>query len=189
MKKIALVATVATLSTAALSTTAMAADLQGLYVQGDIGVSKLEAKDEGKLKDNNTGVRIAAGMDTGALRYQADYSHFGKIKGAGEEGDYEFKTQSLGGSVIYDFDTQSAFTPYAGVRVGVNRLKVSADNHVDGFYSASKTQVGAGVLAGVQYQFTPALAVNAGVEYNHLGKIDSIKVNQYGATIGLRYSF
>ncbi|EJS84624.1 opacity family porin, partial [Pasteurella multocida] len=28
-----------------------------------------------------------------------------------------------------------------------------------------------------------------GIEYNRLGKIDGVKVNQYGAKVGLRYDF
>lgn len=55
--------------------------------------------------------------------------------------------------------------------------------------SYKKTKVGAGVLAGVQYAVSPQLAVDAGVEYNYLGKLEDVKVNQYGAKLGLRYNF
>ncbi|MGL4051313.1 opacity family porin, partial [Pasteurella multocida] len=33
------------------------------------------------------------------------------------------------------------------------------------------------------------VSLNAGIEYNRLGKIDGVKVNQYGAKVGLRYDF
>ncbi|UTO04551.1 opacity family porin [Moraxella sp. FZLJ2107] len=203
MKKIVLATAIAALSTAASAQ---------YYVQGDVGYSKLEAKADGvKTKDNATSYGIAVGTDTGNVRYQADYTNFGKIEEKGSEGtagvvgydewEATLKAQSLGLSAIYDFQTVSGFTPYAGVRVGINQLKLD-DNYStytimpDGTYttlsgneSFKKTQVGAGVLAGVQYAINPQLAVDAGVEYNYLGKVEDIKLNQYGAKVGLRYNF
>lgn len=206
MKKLLLATLLAGTSTLAMANTA------GLYVQGNIGVSKLEAKADGeKFKDNNTGYTIAVGKDAGAVRYQADYTNFGKIEESGSDGvagvagydewDSVLKAQSLGVSAIYDFQTVSGFTPYAGVRVGVNQLKFEEDvrystidlNGAYTVYSANesykKTKVGAGVLAGVQYAINPQLAVDAGVEYNYLGKLEDTKLNQYGAKVGLRYNF
>lgn len=110
------------------------------------------------------------------------------------------KTQSIGLSAIYDFQTVSGFTPYAGVRLGINQLKyeenVKYSTIINGAYtvgsesySSKDTKVGAGVLAGVQYAINPQLAVDVAAEYNHLGKVDDIKFNQYGAKVGLRYNF
>lgn len=207
MKKLLLATLLASTSTLAMAQIGT----DGLYVQGNVGVSKLEAKVDGeKLKDNNTGYTIAVGKDTGAVRYQADYTNFGKIEESGSDGvpgvagydEWEgaLKAQSLGVSAIYDFQTVSGFTPYAGVRVGVNQLKfeenVRYSTILNGAYtvfsandSYKKTKVGAGVLAGVQYAVSPQLAVDAGVEYNYLGKLEDVKVNQYGAKLGLRYNF
>lgn len=206
MKKLLLVAMLASTSTLALANAGT-----GFYVQGNIGTSKLEAKIDGeKLKDNNAGYTVAFGKDTGLVRYQADYTSFGKIKENGSEGErgaigYDewattLKAQSLGVSAIYDFQTMAGLTPYAGMRAGINQLKYDHHNvsisimngglvNINDNESAKKTQVGVGVLAGVQYAFSPTLAMDAGVEYNYLGKIDEFKVNQYGIKIGLRYSF
>lgn len=206
MKKLLLATLLAGTSTFAM------ANVSDLYVQGNIGVSKLEAKEDGdKFKDNNTGYTIAVGKDTGAVRYQADYTNFGKIKENGSEGesgtaDYSewtatLKAQSLGVSAIYDFQTVSGFTPYAGVRVGINQLNFKAHDvsttvasdgaleNISSSESVKKTKVGAGVLAGVQYAINPQFAVDAGVEYNYLGKFEDTKVSQYGAKVGLRYNF
>lgn len=210
MKKLLLAALLTSTSTLAMAQIST----DGLYIQGNVGVSKLEAKVDGKkLKDNGTGYTVAVGKDMGAVRYQADYTNFGKIKENGSDGErgtasYEewkgtMKAQSLGLSAIYDFNTTAGLTPYAGVRVGVNQLK--ADYHdvstaisatgqltdITDNSSVKKTKVDAGVLAGVQYAFNPQMALDVGVEYNHLGKVKvyDTKMNQYGAKVGLRYNF
>lgn len=200
------------LATLLVGTSSLAMANTGLYVQGSVGASKLEAKIDGeKFKDNGTGYSVALGKDTGAVRYQADYTNFGKIKENGSNGErgtasYEewtgtIKAQSLGLSAIYDFNTTAGLTPYAGVRVGMNQLK--ADYHdvstaisatgelidITDNSSVKKTKVGAGVLAGVQYAFNPQMALDVGVEYNHLGKVDDTKMSQYGAKVGIRYNF
>lgn len=204
MKKLLLATVLAGTSTLAFAKI----DTSNLYVQGNVGVSKLEVKEDGeKFKDNNAGFSIAVGKDTGAIRYQADYTNFGKVEesftnGTSNTAGYEewtatLKTQSLGLSAIYDFQTTANLTPYAGVRVGINQLKIESDGsyldsqlapvyHND---SEKKTKVGAGVLAGVQYAINPQFAVDAGVEYNYLGKVEDTKVSQYGAKVGLRYNF
>lgn len=198
MKKLLLATLLAGTSSLAFANTFT----QDLYVQGSVGASKLEVKFDGeKAKDNNAGFQIAVGKDTGAVRYQADYTNFGKIE---ERVDYapdnydhtEFKVQSLGASAIYDFQTVSGFTPYAGIRLGVNQLEVEWNDSItpNGVVvtdsgSEKKTKVGIGALAGVQYAINQNLALDAGVEYNHLGKVEDVKFNQYGAKVGLRYNF
>lgn len=196
MKKLLLATLLAGASTLAV------ANPSNLYVQGDVLASKLELKDDGlKEKDNLTGVRVAVGTDTGAVRYVADYTYFGKLKHSESypNGDYargNIKTQSLGASAIYDFQTVSGFAPYAGARLGVNHLKATWSDRdtignqvVTDSGSMKKTKVGLGAVAGVQYHINPNIAVDGGVEYNHLGKIDGLKVNQYGAKVGVRYNF
>lgn len=119
-----------------------------------------------------------------------------------DEGVGTFKVQSLGLSAIYDFQAMSGFTPYVGLRAGINQLKSEANGRYATLHSATgpvvleafsesekKTKVGVGALAGVQYAINQNLALDAGVEYNHLGKIDDTKVNQYGAKVGVRYNF
>lgn len=198
---------------ASTSTLAMAGAFDGLYVQGDVGLSKLEVKVDGdKAKDNNTGYSIALGKDMGVLRYQADYTDFGKVEEKGSDGDLSIvgndewtatlKAQSLGVSAIYDFKPVFGVTPYAGLRLGINQLKAEDSGRsstidptnnqqtiISYHESDKKTKVGVGVLAGVQYAFTPKLALDTGVEYHHLGKVEDYKFNQYGVKVGLRYNF
>lgn len=173
------------LAVTALIVSAVSYANTGYYVQGDVLASKLEMKDnEGTWKKNQTGGRVAVGKDTGAIRYQADYAFFGKLKETDEVDTYSWDIHSLGVSAIYDFNAVSGFTPYVGARLGVNSLK-----YKDSEESLRKTKVGAGVLGGVQYDINKQLSINAGIEYNYLGKVDEVKANQYGANLGLRYNF
>ncbi|STZ76688.1 opacity family porin [Bergeriella denitrificans] len=189
MKKLLLTAVLAGLSGAAAA--------NGWYVQGDVGASRLEAKnDTGKVKDTKPTGRVSVGKDFGAARVAADYTYMGKVKNS-ESGDNfshnaEVSAHSVGVSGIYDFHNASALTPYVGARVGLNRLDIDTRTVV-GNSSASasedKTQIGIGALAGAQYQLTNNLAANAGIEYNYLGKVADAKVHQYGVNAGLRYNF
>lgn len=185
MKKLMLAALLASISTLAVANP---------YVQGEFGYSKMEAKNTAKLKDSKAIGRVAVGKDLGNMRYQVDYTHFGKIKDdsalAAGFNRADLKAQSIGVSAIYDFATASEFTPYAGVRVGLNRLDLHVESATSK-YSNDSTKVGVGALAGIEYKVSPQVALNVGAEYNHLGKIDyaNTKVNQYGATVGARYNF
>lgn len=208
MKKLLLAALLTSTSTLAMAQIST----DGLYVQGNVGVSKLNAKVDGKkYKDNATQYTIAVGKDMGAIRFQADYTNFGKMKENGSKGKrdevrYEewkasLKAHSLGVSAIYDFNTATGLTPYAGMRVGTNQLKfdgqdlynkITPDGRlqlVKDIESKKSNKVSVGAVAGVQYTFNPQLALDAGVEYHYLGKIESLKLNQYGAKVGLRYNF
>ncbi|HBO37630.1 MAG TPA: porin [Pasteurellaceae bacterium] len=173
------------------------------YVQGDLGYSKIKASgmDDLDFKDNVFDQRISAGYDFGNIRLALDYSHIGKAKDSytvyrgmawEASGSTSVETNAFGVSAFYDFDLKSALTPYIGIRLSENRLKFEdnwADNSGSFNYSESKTKFGYGVLAGVQYNLADNLLLNAGIEYNHLGKIEDVKVHQYSAKVGLRYSF
>lgn len=190
MKKLLLATLLAGVSTLAFAST---------YVQGEFGYGELKAKESGRtFKDGNAVARVAVGKDMGNVRYQGDYAYFGKVKNKEKltngYHNADVKAHSVGVSAIYDFATQSEFVPYAGVRLGLNHLDLDVDSvqgAVKSKYSEKGLKVGAGVLAGVQYQFSPKTALNVGAEYNYLGKIGpkDAKVNQYGATVGVRYNF
>lgn len=188
MKKIALAAVLAGVSSMA---SANLLNTDNLYVQGNVGYSKLGTKVNGsRATDNAPSFAVAVGKDAGDLRYAVDYAYLGKIEDKSSRANVEFTAQSLGFSVIYDFQPVSGFTPYVGGRLSANRLatEVSASSS---YFKESKTNLGAGALAGVQYSINPQLAVDAGVEYNYLGKAvnDRLKFDQYGAKLGLRYNF
>lgn len=150
----------------------------GVYVEGDLGVSKTKSTASGSKTKLEP--RAAVGYKLGNTRVAADYTHHGKIDGA--------KIQGLGASVFYDFDTNSDIEPYVGARVSANRFKF--DHRANqAFKSSSETKVGYGVVAGAKYKLYQKWYANGGVEYNRLGSFDDTKVNNYGAKVGLGYEF
>lgn len=177
-------------------TTAAQAD-QGFYVQGDLGYAKFEAKDEGvKAKENLFNQRVGFGYDFGQFRTEINYTHFEKMKeNQSEEGvniSAEVRPSSIGLTGIYEFDQRSALKPYVGVKLSQTIVKSKAK--LDGFNQhfeskATESKTGYGVLVGVNYNLTNNLALNANIEYDHLGKFDTVKLNQYGVKTGLKYTF
>lgn len=194
MKKIVLVTLLASISSIATATP---------YVQGSIGYSKVSAKADGeKLKDNGVTYQVAVGNQINNIRYALDYTQYNKVTDGADDDKTTIKTNSIGGSVFYDFATaSSAFTPYVGARVGYNRLKFStpAENDKDEVveFSVNKNRVGYGVIAGVSYKINPQLSADVNVQYNDLGTIKwtdeegevKLKTKQTGLNVGLRYQF
>ena len=183
------------------------------YVQGDLGYSKIKASGDSDFNKNKFTPSVAVGYKLGNTRFALDYTYYGKFtessEGMVETGNAagnhivlkgtdrdELKINSFGFSAIYDIDLNSEFVPYVGARLSYNTFKLDnnfyATNGATSYResnSAKEHKFGYGVLAGVSYNFAPNWAVNGGVEYNRLGKFDDVKVNQYGAKVGIRYEF
>ncbi|EPI1907500.1 opacity family porin, partial [Neisseria gonorrhoeae] len=123
---------------------------------------------------------------------------------------------SLGLSTIYDFDTGSRFKPYAGVRVAYGHVKhqvrsVQQETEIvitypsDGggkvslpskmpskpahHQSNSIRRVGLGVIAGVGFDITPNLTLDAGYRYHNWGRLENTRFKTHEASLGVRYRF
>ncbi|EMT9280760.1 outer membrane beta-barrel protein, partial [Neisseria gonorrhoeae] len=123
---------------------------------------------------------------------------------------------SLGLSTIYDFDTGSRFKPYAGVRVSYGHVRHSIDStkkitgtltaagapgaaptvYPDGHpqkntyqKSNSSRRVGLGVIAGVGFDITPKLTLDAGYRYHNWGRLENTRFKTHEASLGMRYRF
>ncbi|EPI7666977.1 opacity family porin, partial [Neisseria gonorrhoeae] len=110
------------------------------------------------------------------------------LKAENQENGTFHAASSLGLSAVYDFDTGSRFKPYAGVRVAYGHVRHSIDSTkkatefltVAGAPGAAPTvydqgntqdahhqsnsirRVGLGVIAGVGFDITPKLTLDAG---------------------------
>ncbi|WP_250313716.1 opacity family porin [Neisseria sp. Marseille-Q6792] len=192
MKKV-----LATLVALSLPAIALADDNRGFYVQGDVGHSTLKTSDEGgKVSSKGLSPRLSAGYDFGDFRVAADYTHY-KTRKDHEQGpsytlDSKIKLQSVGVSAIYDFDLNSPVKPYVGARVGINRFSYDDDDRRANYHATEtfrKTKTGLGVLAGVGYDITQNVALDAGYRYNHWGNFDGIKVHTHEVSAGVRVKF
>ncbi|TCP93317.1 opacity protein-like surface antigen [Cricetibacter osteomyelitidis] len=188
MKKTLLAVVLGTLT---IATTANA----NWYVQGDLGVSKTEIQDA-DIKKTHFEPRISVGYKLQDFRLALDYTHYKNLTDnygiAGVKGNSETKIRGIGLSAIYDIPVEISVKPYVGVRLAINRLELE-DNYIENstanYDSYKETGLGYGAVVGVQYPLIQNLHLNAGLEYNRLGKIDDAKVNNYGAKVGLRYDF
>ena len=192
MKKV-----LATLVALSLPAIALADDNRGFYVQGDVGHSTLKTSDEGgKVSSKGFSPRLSAGYDFGDFRIAADYTHYKTRKDHEQDSSYtldsKIKLQSVGVSAIYDFDLNSPIKPYVGARVGLNRFSYDDDHrsvNVHETESIRKTKTGVGVLAGVSYNITQNVALDAGYRYNHWGNFDGMKVHTHEVSAGVRVKF
>ena len=188
-----------TLIALSLPTFALADATKGFYVQADAGHATVKVKnndESGSVKGFSP--RISAGYDFGDFRVAADYTHYKSFSEDSETPTTTYKDkikfQSVGLSAIYDFDINSPVKPYVGARLGINR--VSADESEtskvsNAYYEESyrKTQAGIGVLAGVSYEVTPNVALDAGYRYNYWGKFEEAKVHSHEVSAGVRVTF
>ncbi|UWT44654.1 opacity family porin [Neisseria gonorrhoeae] len=123
---------------------------------------------------------------------------------------------SLGLSAVYDFDTGSRFKPYIGARVAYGHVRHSIDStkkttefvtsagapggaptvypphkntqddHREG---NSIRRVGLGVIAGVGFDITPKLTLDAGYRYHNWGRLENTRFKTHEASLGMRYRF
>ncbi|HHW4344031.1 TPA: opacity family porin [Neisseria gonorrhoeae] len=139
------------------------------------------------------------------------------LKTENQENGTFHAVSSLGLSAVYDFDTGSRFKPYAGVRVSYGHVRHSIDStkkitgtltaHPDDADAAvtvypdghpqkntyqksnSSRRVGLGVIAGVGFDITPNLTLDAGYRYHNWGRLENTRFKTHEASLGVRYRF
>ena len=193
MKKV-----LATLVALSLPAVALADEHRGFYIQGDAGHASVKGKAYGEsVTAKGFSPRLSGGYDFGDFRVAADYTHYKSHKESGRISsstnyDAKAKFQSFGVSAIYDINLQSPVKPYVGARLGLNRISYSDDFRSTGYHeteSFRKTKAGVGVMAGVGYDITQNVALDAGYRYNHWGKFDGLKVHSHEVSAGVRVKF
>ncbi|HFA7414328.1 TPA: outer membrane beta-barrel protein [Neisseria gonorrhoeae] len=123
---------------------------------------------------------------------------------------------SLGLSAVYDFKLNDKFKPYIGARVAYGHVRHSIDSTkktievttvpsnapngaVTTYNTDPKTQndyqsnsirrVGLGVIAGVGFDITPNLTLDAGYRYHNWGRLENTRFKTHEASLGMRYRF
>ncbi|ENW4003717.1 outer membrane beta-barrel protein [Neisseria gonorrhoeae] len=123
---------------------------------------------------------------------------------------------SLGLSAVYDFKLNDKFKPYIGARVAYGHVRHSIDSTkktiefltaagapggAPTVYSPHKNtqddhregdsirRVGLGVIAGVGFDITPNLTLDAGYRYHNWGRLENTRFKTHEASLGVRYRF
>ncbi|HFC3366943.1 TPA: opacity family porin, partial [Neisseria gonorrhoeae] len=123
---------------------------------------------------------------------------------------------SLGLSAVYDFKLNDKFKPYIGARVAYGHVRHSIDStkKTTEFLTAAGTaggaptvyrphkntqdahresdsirRVGLGVIAGVGFDITPNLTLDAGYRYHNWGRLENTRFKTHEASLGVRYRF
>ncbi|HFA2350410.1 TPA: outer membrane beta-barrel protein, partial [Neisseria gonorrhoeae] len=138
-----------------------------------------------------------------------------ELKTENQENGSFHAVSSLGLSAVYDFKLNDKFKPYIGARVAYGHVRHSIDstkktievttiphapNATPTIYRVPKTQdahqesnsirrVGLGVIAGVGFDITPKLTLDAGYRYHNWGRLENTRFKTHEASLGMRYRF
>ncbi|HGN6752074.1 TPA: opacity family porin [Neisseria gonorrhoeae] len=138
-----------------------------------------------------------------------------KKKTENQENGSFHAVSSLGLSAVYDFKLNDKFKPYIGARVAYGHVRHSIDSTKKitglltttstrgaepGSYKVSTTpgahqesnsirRVGLGVIAGVGFDITPNLTLDAGYRYHNWGRLENTRFKTHEASLGVRYRF
>ncbi|ENX9608717.1 outer membrane beta-barrel protein, partial [Neisseria gonorrhoeae] len=136
------------------------------------------------------------------------------LKAENQENGTFHAVSSLGLSAVYDFKLNDKFKPYIGARVAYGHVRHSIDstkktakiltssygNGKPTVYTEENTQnahresdsirrVGLGVIAGVGFDITPKLTLDAGYRYHNWGRLENTRFKTHEASLGVRYRF
>ncbi|EMU5163793.1 outer membrane beta-barrel protein [Neisseria gonorrhoeae] len=136
------------------------------------------------------------------------------LKAENQENGTFHAVSSLGLSAVYDFKLNDKFKPYIGARVAYGHVRHSIDstkkttrfltssyggakptvypegNTQDAHHqSNSIRRVGLGVIAGVGFDITPKLTLDAGYRYHNWGRLENTRFKTHEASLGVRYRF
>ncbi|EPI0947033.1 opacity family porin [Neisseria gonorrhoeae] len=139
-----------------------------------------------------------------------------KKKTENQENGSFHAVSSLGLSAVYDFRPNDKFKPYIGARVAYGHVRHSIDSTkkttefvtsagapggAPTVYSPHKNtqddhregdsirRVGLGVIAGVGFDITPNLTLDAGYRYHNWGRLENTRFKTHEASLGVRYRF
>ncbi|ENZ7052741.1 opacity family porin, partial [Neisseria gonorrhoeae] len=130
-----------------------------------------------------------------------------KKKTENQENGSFHAVSSLGLSAVYDFKLNDKFKPYIGARVAYGHVRHSIDSTKKITASAggagspasykstqdahhqsnSIRRVGLGVIAGVGFDITPNLTLDAGYRYHNWGRLENTRFKTHEASLGVRY--
>jgi OOP family OmpA-OmpF porin len=176
------------------------AHAEGGYVGVNAGRAeqKLNAYEDGSLKDNAVGYKLYGGYHLNQyFGIQGGYVDMGKAKASynfsGVNGEVSSKVSSLYIAAVASAPLNDQFSIFGKLGISRNRVKL-VDNWVEsgmsGRESESETRTTPLIGVGAEYKFTKNLAAVA--EYEDFGKVakgDGANLKARMFSVGLHYHF
>ena len=166
--------------------------IKGVYMTGSIGLSKIGDTDvEGIASDiefdSGANFEIGVGYDLGKTRLETTWER-SNSQGASWLGysiDSKAIANSFLASVIYDFENNSRWTPFAGVSIGSSNVEINNENASSITYGV---QTGLGYQSSDKVEFY--IKINRIVaEQLDFSSTDVTTANTTGVRIGARFAF
>ncbi|HFA8300088.1 TPA: outer membrane beta-barrel protein [Neisseria gonorrhoeae] len=134
------------------------------------------------------------------------------LKTENQENGTFHAVSSLGLSAVYDFKLNDKFKPYIGARVAYGHVKhqvnsvnketitvtpvasggpvITGPTSKPAYHeSHSIRRLGLGVIAGVGFDITSKLTLDAGYRYHNWGRLENTRFKTHEASLGVRYRF
>ena len=186
---------------------AAAQDLSSFYVTPKIMTSyqKAEMKD-GSERSSVFGLGFALGTDLSystslPIRAELEYLYHGNESFSGSSNGinytHDISAHSILANAFFDFQTDTAFTPYAGGGLGLGYLKDKASSSAGNMSTTvSRWNLAWNLGGGVAWGLNENMALDLGYRYMDLGKTENISFGgrNYNASltahefgIGLRF--
>ena len=165
---------------------------EGAYITGSFGISRISDIDVENSNndiefDSGLNYEIGIGYDFGKTRIEASWerNNTDDISWGSAKEDDGYMSSFLG-SVIYDFENNSKWTPFLGASVGNSYVEVD-DHHESGFsYGA---QAGISYKTSENQEFFVKVNKIVVAELEDLGGWEITNANTTGIKIGTRFSF
>lgn len=142
-----------------------------------------------KVFGGSVALGLKAPTNFGDIRTEIEYARNGDAQKSQtkdeEKFDLTLKNQTLLFNVYYDFNTNTAFTPYIGGGLGIARMKGTmnwAEDIEDGCSVnsiKSRTNFAWQIGAGVAYNFNQNVAIDLGYRYMDYGKLSKTSSEDY----------
>ena len=165
----------------ALGSTAPAAaqDLSSFYVTPKIMTSYQNADMNGRSERSSVfGLGFSFGTDLSyasslPIRAEIEYLYHGNESFNGGGYTHDISAHSIMANAFFDFQTDTAFTPYAGGGLGLGYLKDKA-SWIGGSTTVSRWNLAWNLGGGVAWGLNENMALDLGYRYMDLGKTDSV---------------
>ena len=141
------------------------------------------------IHDNTWGFSLAAGikkeLEKGAVRAEFEFTRFQPTSSymtlSGRQTKYKTQIHSYMINAYYDFNTDSAFTPYIGGGIGYAKTKLSETKGRRGTKSNSHTNFAWQIGGGIAYAVNDNVSIDVGYRYVDYGKFDKItRIDDFG---------